>query len=623
MNGFVRARTLGPLALAAAYALWTFWPDRAAMPGWGGDAYFNLWTFELLWRRMDALGAHHLFSRSFWSAPIFGGDPLGLAYSENQLYAALFLLPLWRVLHDSVLVLSWGAILLTLAAFGCAYGWLRALGIRELAGAGALLFACCGFVQSQYAHYQNLCLFVLPLALWSWASLERKPGPWRAVLCAAAFGWIAGWNLYYQLFADLLLIVLVSLPRAVPPIWRAVALLGAAAVQAPIAWKYVELERTIGSLGVSVTYGALPQSFLGTALRPTLLQRFLPGYPHVEVPIEAAGFLGFAWAALLLLALANRRARGWALASAIAFWAALGLGHGLFDVLHLLPGFSGMRAAGRFQALSTLFAVPAVLFILEARRGPARWAPLLLVALELVPAGPSLRLPVAADLGNKSTAFDDAVRGAGPLLVVPRLDPRLQLYLLPGGATLLQGMSGRAPANVELVDSFFERPPWTADSLSQVLELTRAPLVVAADPEWDRELSRSSRLRRVGCFPHYDLQLCLFRSSPSQPAGTLRLDRDAKWEYGIGAEGWPRARLVARSSGLLDYDLLGRCTLRETTRFPVLPGFARELHFPGAQLEGGRVESGQVVLVRESRQWIFHLPEWARPTRTFKVRCPP
>jgi len=613
----VRARTLVPLSLAAAYGLWTFRPERGFLPG--GEADFNLWTFEHVWRQMDRLGPLHLWSDRFWSAPIFAGMPLQLAFSENQLYPALILRPLWRALGGA-LALQWGAVLMTLAAFGCAFGWLRSLGLRELAGAGALLFACCGFVQSQYAHYQNLCIFLLPLALWSWNALERAPGLARAALCALAFGWIGGWNMYFQLFANLLLVALVLLRTGLPLRWRLAALAGAALAQAPIALKYLALQRAFGSFGVSLTYGAVPRSILGTAMRPTLLQRFLPGYPTAEVPIEAAGFLGFSWTALVVAALLHRRARPWGVAAVLAFWAALGLGYGLFDVLHVLPGFSGLRAAGRFQALTALFAVPAALLVVQEARGARRWLPITLAALELVPGVPALRVRVPRDLGERATAFDTAVGGRGPLLVAPGVDAAFQLYALRSGIQLLQGLSGRAPANVELVDSMFAGRPWTADSLARILELTRAPVVATADPEWARRLSESPLLELEGCFEQFDRSVCLFHPRAVPDAPRLRLDRDARWEHGTSPAGWPLAQLRATGGGVLDYPALGRCRLREATAFGPLSQ-ARDLIFPGAHLRGARFEAGEVVFARESRQAVFRLPAWMRPVRTYAVRC--
>ena len=137
----VRAWNVVPLALCCAYALWTFWPDRASMPGWGGDPLFVLWTFEHDWRRMDQIGPLHLWSSRFWSAPIFAGLSLQLAFSENLLYPALILRPLWRA-FGGPLALQWGAIAMTLAAFGSTLGFLRSIGLREMAAAGALLFEC-------------------------------------------------------------------------------------------------------------------------------------------------------------------------------------------------------------------------------------------------------------------------------------------------------------------------------------------------------------------------------------------------------------------------------------------------------------------------------------------------
>jgi hypothetical protein len=69
-----------------------------------------------------------------------------------------------------------------------------------------------------------------------------------------------------------------------------------------------------------------------------------------------------------------------------------------------------------------------------------------------------------------------------------------------------------------------------------------------------------------------------------------------------------------------DYAELGRCRLLESTRVGWL-SWTRELTFPGARLFGARFGAGQVMFERESRQAIFALPGWARPTRTYSVRC--
>jgi hypothetical protein len=615
----VHARTFFPLALTIVYAMFTFWPSAGSMPGWGGDPLFNLWTFEHVWRQMDRFGPLRLWSDEFWSAPIFAGAPLQLAFSENQLYPALLLRPLWHFLGGP-LTLQWGAILMTLAAFGCAFGWLRSIGLTEMAGVGALLFACCGFVQSQYTHYQNLGIFLLPLALWSWSALEQRPGPAHAAWCALAFGWIGGWNMYFQIFADLVLLTLVLGRAQVALRWRAAAMVGAALVQSPIALQYAKLQRAVGSFALTLTYGATPLSVLGTSNRPTLLDRVVPFYPSIQVPVEAAGFLGLSWTALLIAALFRSRARRWAIAALLAFWAALGLGYGLFDVLRVVPGISLLRAAGRFQVLTALFAVPAALLVVREARSALRWAPLALALLELIPSRPALRVPVAIGFGRRATALDAAVAGRGPVLVVPSPDVYFQLYALPSGVRLLQGRSGRSPANVELVDSFFTDRPWTPDSFAQVLELTRPPLVVATDPRWTAELSSSVLLEAEGCFEQFDRAVCLFRARPVPEVPKLRLDRDAVWDYAETPAGWPLAHLRATRSGMVDYSALGRCRLVENTKLGPI-SWTRQLAFAGAALSAARLEAGALVLTRESRQAIFRLPRWARPVRTFEVRC--
>jgi hypothetical protein len=71
---------------------------------------------------------------------------------------------------------------------------------------------------------------------------------------------------------------------------------------------------------------------------------------------------------------------------------------------------------------------------------------------------------------------------------------------------------------------------------------------------------------------------------------------------------------------MLDHAEVGRCRLAETTALWGLR-WTRELIFPGAHLRGARFAGGQIMLSRESRQAIFRLPGWARPSRTYAVRC--
>jgi hypothetical protein len=258
--------------------------------------------------------------------------------------------------------------------------------------------------------------------------------------------------------------------------------------------------------------------------------------------------------------------------------------------------------------------------VVQDARGAARWIPLALAAVELIPGVPALRVPVPLDLGRRATAFDAALAERGPLLVAPGVDPVFQLYALRSGTPLLQGVSGRAPANVDLLDSMLSNRPWTPDSLGEILELTRAPLVASTDEPWTRQLSASPLLEPDGCFEQFDRQVCLFHPRAVPETARLRLDRDARWEYGLSPAGWPLAQLRATRAGVLDYEALGRCRLRESTGFGALAA-TRDLIFPGAQILRARFTAGEVIFARESRQGIFRVPGAIRPARTYEVRC--
>ena len=153
-----------------------------------------------------------------------------------------------------------------------------------------------------------------------------------------------------------------------------------------------------------------------------------PGVSTLDLDIEAAGYLGPIWLALLLLSLLRRASRPWALAAAVAFWAALGRGYGLFDLLAALPGISGLRAAGRAQVLVMLFSLPAVLGWLETLRPPRALAPIALALLDLLPASRPERVQVDPALWDRPTALSkELAQSSEPLLVFPEADPRFML----------------------------------------------------------------------------------------------------------------------------------------------------------------------------------------------------
>ena len=573
-------RRAAPWLLAVIFAVWSYWPHAGSIPGWGGDPLFNLWTFEVAWHNLGT-------TAGLWEAPLFGGSALGLAFSENQLIPALLFWPIRAVSGNGAIALGAGAILMSLLAMACTTGWLHALGLRRLAEWGGLLLAGCGWLQSQYAHYQNLCVFVLPLAFWAWTAYARDPRPARLGACALAFGWIAGWNLYFLVFADLCLLVLAA--RAKRPLVLALAL----AVQAPFLVPYAQVARSMGGYAALLSSGAGLRSLFGSAFRPRLL------LPSFEVDVESAGYLGPVWLALMAASLRRPESRPWLVAAAIAFWAALGRGYGLFDALAAFPGPSALRSTGRAQILVFLFSLPAVLGWLESL---PRWrapAAISLALIDLIPASRPQRTAVDPALwGPPSELSRELSRSASPLLVVPEAHERFMLDATQSWTPYFGGVSGRAPAGETLLSALERR-----EQFPEALELTRPMRVLALTPAAAEKLRALPRLQPRGCFRHLDLGTpCLFDVARMDlPA--LRLDRDTRKEDSRAA-GWPAADFLATTSGVLDAREVDRCSLRRTVR---VLGMSLPSMLPLPMPDRARYAGGERVLHIEARQLLFRL----------------
>ena len=569
-----------PVLLVIAYAVWSYLPARDSILGWGGDAgdqLFNQWTFEVVW--------HNLKTGSLWWAPLYGGSPIGLAFSENQILPALLLWPVRALTDNGALASGVGAIIWCLLAFVCAAGWLRALGLREMAAWGGLLFSACGWLQSQYAHYQNLYVFLIPLAMWSWVRYLDDARPLRLWACALAFGWVAGWNLYFQVFVDFLLAILAYRAR------KPLVLLLAMAVQLPFLANYAALGRELGGYGVAVSYGAALRSLLGSAFRPRLV------LPSFEMEIEGAGYLGPVWLVLMLLSWSRRESRSWLIASAISFWASLGRGYGLFDLLALLPGVSGLRATGRAQILVMMFSLPAVLGWLE-HQSPKLALPILgLVILDLIPASRPARTRVDPALWGPPTPLSRRLSlSSAPLLVFPAPDSRIMLDLTQSWTPYFGGFSGREPPGESLLRLLQQR-----GQFAESIEFARPARVLALADRETKGLSGLNQLEAKGCLPDPELKApCLFDVHQGLPP-PLSLRHDTHWEKEAGGR-WPVADLRATSTGALDIRELDRCRLLRTTHVLGL-SYTRSLPLP--LMDRARFGKGETILHVEARQWIY------------------
>ncbi|MGZ3687087.1 MAG: hypothetical protein ACXVBW_02230, partial [Bdellovibrionota bacterium] len=502
---------------------------------------------------------------------------------------------------------------------------------------GGLLISACGWLQSQYSHNQNICLFLFPMALWLWNRYRLRPGWRRAAVCGLGFGWIIGFNLYYQVFANLILAALIvrELSRSRAR-WRELALIGmlAAAVEFPLAYPYLALEKLQSSYGVGdqefMGFAARAWSFLIRVHQESWVGRLLPIYPAPETNLEVVGFTGYTWAALCLWAgLRRRDLRGWLAVGAFFYLASLGPKFGVMYPLKLFPGFAALRAIGRLQFLAFLFTVPAVLSFLEALK--KAWLPpvlLGLVVLELIPAhGPSL-VSFAPQLGEVSATapFIEAFHPAPatPFLTYPQIDTRLQLALAGTPASFYLGYSGRETSVALLARELMARSLSRHEDLELLRQFLPFERMLTTDERAGAVLKSIPWLRPLGCAALLDLRPCVFEVRAPLPEKDrpvlLELDRDATWES-HDSPGNHVALLKARRSGILDSARLNGCALEETLKIPLLPAFHQKRGLPVTYFHGVTYREGEVIFEKISKQRFLDLPTWIRPIRTYRILC--
>lgn len=610
-----------PFVLVLLYSLWACYPRREALIGMGDDPAFNAWTFLHLFRSFDAQGIKACFGPA-WNAPIFAPGNLQLALSENQLAPALLLWPVWKLTGSVVATLNLGMIGLHLAAFFAAAGWLSRRGVRELCFWGGLVFASCGFLQAEYVHWQNGCIFVFPLALWAWEAFRERPTALRIVFCAASFGWIAAWNLYFFLMGGMLLAILAAhawfrrlAPRASVAALFALSL----GLSLPILIPYAEVAGRLGGFGVHEFYPADAWSWLRRPLRPSFLSAHFQGWP---VPRDenagAAGFLGFAWVALALAAVRIPRARGPLFFAALAYWASLGPGYLLYDVLRALPGFSGLRAVGRFQIGVAVAALAAAFTWLEGQ--PTGWKALFLgiLLLELAPARPALRVHIPAAVDGPLTPLELAMgRSPDPVLPVPDASAQVQLAVLRSGTTLGGGYSGRSPPPFDLIGF----RALEGSSLADLLAFTGAKRVLTTSVKRTNEARGSAALAEIGCFDALGTPVCLFEVVLPPYFGertTLEIEglRVTPVE-GKGAD----ISIMAMRAGVLDLEGVARCQLVRELKFPLIPSLRYRLPLAVRGFQGLRFERGQTIYSHRLAGAWARWPNPLRPRLTVRLSC--
>ena len=367
------------IAYAALTAVMT-WPfvnyGHFADSSYGGDARLIIWTTA--WANHAVLNGLPLFD-----ANIFFPAPQSLRYNEHLLGVSLATLPWAAAGASPVLAYNatwWLAFFLNGVA---TFAWLRRFAIDAVpAFAGSLVFACSYYVMLHaHGHLHLIWLWPLPLSA---LLLERwfvAPSVWRAVLWLAVvlMGLLTSWYVAVMvaLVNGMVLATLIVATPAAPAtgVWRrrvaqlAAATVIAAAVLYPLAMPYVGLRaNTAEAAAFSAdleAYLVPPENtIVGRWWRANVDAR--PRSIYGETTLFA-GWVAIGLGVLGLVALLTDRrvARlAWifpALAAA-GFLLSLGPSPPLlggpamapFAWLASLPGFSGMRAPGRFALVGML-----------------------------------------------------------------------------------------------------------------------------------------------------------------------------------------------------------------------------------------------------------------------------
>lgn len=455
-----------------AYALFSVvltWPlalhfDRR-LPLSFGDLDPLLQCFLLNWD-WHALATAPL---SIFNPPIFHPEPRALTYMDHLIGPALLAWPLaaWPVAAYNTLVL-----LATVASGWFMYRLTRLLGVSRAVAFGAgLLYAFGPFRHANLSNLNQLQTQFLPLGLFFGIRFLRR---WRtrdlvgAGLTLVVQSWF-GWYYVFQLGLALALLALWEWrhgrlnPRQLLQPRVGWTLLGGGLLILPGVLPYLVQQQAMPAFRRTLGMAALWSADLLDYARPRGEHAFLPGLLVAPLALWAwvrrrpgTGFMallagvGFVLSLGPLLHVAGRR-----------LLLPLPYAAGYF----LLPGFSSMRAPGRFALLVLLASVVTAALAADGWRRRWRPASLLLalgVAVSLVVSWP---LPVALTeyprRQEMPPVYDWLARQPGDFAILELPMPRRvtdeshrdivrQVWTLAHGKRRLDGVSGFVPPDLEV-----------------------------------------------------------------------------------------------------------------------------------------------------------------------------
>ncbi|HTK29509.1 MAG TPA: hypothetical protein VL309_08160 [Vicinamibacterales bacterium] len=438
-------------ALLAVALTWPLAPGLARIGRDDADGRFSIWNVAWV--------AHALTTdpRHVFDANIFYPHHGTLAYSENNLVAGAFGIPVWiathnaNATHNSVVLIAFA-----LAAAAMYVLALRLIGDRRAAAVSAVCYAFCPYVFSHMAHIQLLMTAGLPLAMLAFHRLADRPGAVRGAVLGVA---IAGQALacgYYGIFVVLMVGFATLVTASVRRLWTRPAFWGAlgtgavvaVVIIAPAYAPYAALQRAGFDRGLDGArfYSPNWSAYLASSsyahawmlglIAPWKNEVAFPGF----VPV-IFGAAGISWAlarrsaagrpqALNLPASARETLGIYGGLAGLGFWASFGPTAGLYTVLYrLIPAFGLLRAPGRF-ALVVAFGLAVLAGIgvaaLLARVRSANLVGCVVVAAAAAEFVVPLQLPQAPPVDPVYRVLATLPRG--PVIEMPFYYPAVGLF---------------------------------------------------------------------------------------------------------------------------------------------------------------------------------------------------
>ena len=348
------------------------------------DARLLIWNVAWVARTL-VLDPLHVFD-----ANIFYPHRGTLAYSESNLGAGILAIPVYWTTGNPHAAHNFAVLVSFVLSATCTYYLVRYLvADRRAAAVAAICFAYCPYVFAHLPHVHLLMTAGLPLGMLAFHRVADRPTPWRGAVLGLAMAAQALFCGYYAVFVVLtvgfsVLVVAVTRRRWTDArYWIAISTAAgvAMAIALPLFLPYLRLQRATGfsrPLDSARQWSADWRTYLASSayahawMLPIIRRWTDVLFPGFVAVVSGAAGLWAGWQARGRLREVSILYGG---LGALAFWASLGPGAGLYRVLYSsVPAFNLLHAPARFGvvvafALSVLagVSIAALLAKLEER----------------------------------------------------------------------------------------------------------------------------------------------------------------------------------------------------------------------------------------------------------------